>query len=287
MIRILPFTGGDVTPSGGQHVSGDAREVALRLGIAEETLRNRLACVRALLCDRLAKRMLALSAVALAAGLLNDVSAAAVQIALHAGGVVPWSVTSLTEGVLKTMFLTRLKAGAVVLLASCTMASLTTLATERAQADRDEGRPVAALAAVARPPRPPQDPAADAATRAEKPPEAGGDGVVQSKGRILTPDGKLMYVNIYTTDPNADRRSLSTSQTLRPARPQADQGMGTAIEPRQPHLRHADPAGPRPHAGPQPVVRGHHEGLLGMQHRSARTAARRPRGRRCSRRSTS
>ena len=47
------------------------------------------------------------------------------------------------------MFLTRLKAGAVVLLASCTMASLTTLATERAQADRDDGRTVAALAAVA------------------------------------------------------------------------------------------------------------------------------------------
>jgi hypothetical protein len=40
------------------------------------------------------------------------------------GGVVPWSVTSLTEEVLKTMFLTKLKAGAVVLLASCTMASL-------------------------------------------------------------------------------------------------------------------------------------------------------------------
>ena len=33
------------------------------------------------------------------------------------GGVVPLSSTSLTEGVLETMFLTKLKAGAVVLLA--------------------------------------------------------------------------------------------------------------------------------------------------------------------------
>ena len=107
------------------------------------------------------------------------------------------------------MFLTKLKAGAVVLLASCTMASLTTLATERAQADRDDGRPVAASAAVASAsPAPPQDPAADAAAKAEKPPAAGGDGVVQSKGRILTPDGKLVYVNVYTTDPNADQKEL-------------------------------------------------------------------------------
>ncbi len=107
------------------------------------------------------------------------------------------------------MFLTRLKAGAVVLLASCTMASLTTLAIERAQADRDDGRPVAALAAVvSASPAPPQDPAAAAAAKAEKPPEAGGDGVVQSKGRIFTPDGKLVYVNVYSTDPNADQKDL-------------------------------------------------------------------------------
>jgi AcrB/AcrD/AcrF family len=125
------------------------------------------------------------------------------------GGVVPWSVTSLTEGVLKTMFLTKLKAGAVVLLASCTMASLTTLATERAQAGRDDGRPIAAIAALASAsPVPPQDPAAVAAPKAEKLPAAGGDGVVQCKGRILTPDGKLMYVNVYSTDPDADQKDL-------------------------------------------------------------------------------
>src|SRR5262249_22965900 len=125
------------------------------------------------------------------------------------GGVVPWSSTSLTGGALETMFRTRLKAGAVVLLATCTMASLTTLATDRAQAGRDDGGPIAALAAVASgDPGSPQDPAADAAARAEKPPEAGGDGGVRSKGRIFTPDGKLVYVNVYTTVPNADRKDL-------------------------------------------------------------------------------
>ena len=99
--------------------------------------------------------------------LLHDVSAAAVRPALAnatvqaalryaTGGVVPWSVTALAEGVLKAMFLTKLKAGAVALLALCTMASLTALSIARAQADRDNRRPVAAVAAVAecQPPTP-------------------------------------------------------------------------------------------------------------------------------------
>ena len=47
-----------------------------------------------------------------------------------------------------------------------------------------------------------------AAARAEKPPVGGGNGSVPSNGRIFTQDGNLIYVNIYSTDPNADQKDL-------------------------------------------------------------------------------
>jgi multidrug efflux pump subunit AcrB len=113
------------------------------------------------------------------------------------------------------MFLIKSKAGAVALVALCTMASPTALSIARALAHRDNGHQVAALAAIASAsPGPPQDPAADAAAKAEKPPAAGGDGVVPSKGRILTPDGKLMYVNVYSTNEGVDQNFLSNYVTL-------------------------------------------------------------------------
>jgi hydrophobic/amphiphilic exporter-1 (mainly G- bacteria), HAE1 family len=83
------------------------------------------------------------------------------------------------------------------------MACPTALAIARAQADQDNRRPFAAVAAVASASsQPPRDPAADSAAKAEKPSAAGSDGVVPSKGRVLTPDGKLMCVNVYSTDKN-------------------------------------------------------------------------------------
>ena len=48
----------------------------------------------------------------------------------------------------------------------------------------------------------------DAAAKAETPPEAGGDGGVGSQGRLCTPDGNLVYVNVYSTAPDADREDL-------------------------------------------------------------------------------
>ena len=62
------------------------------------------------------------------------------------------------------MYLTKLKAGAVILIASCTMVSLTDLST--------------------------------------------------SKGRIFTPDGKLVYVNVYSTDADADQDFLYNYVTV-------------------------------------------------------------------------
>ncbi len=49
---------------------------------------------------------------------------------------------------------------------------------------------------------------ADAAAKAEKPAEAGRDGGVGSERRLFTPDGKLVYVNVYSTAPGADRNDV-------------------------------------------------------------------------------
>jgi multidrug efflux pump subunit AcrB len=129
--------------------------------------------------------------------------------------MVRWSVTSLTRGVHKAMFLTKLKAGAIAVLAICTIASPTALAIARAQADPDNRRPFVAAAAVAiASSQAPQGPAAGAAAKAEEPPDAGSDGVVQSKPRLFTPAGKLMYVNVYSTDNDVNQNSLHDFATV-------------------------------------------------------------------------
>jgi HAE1 family hydrophobic/amphiphilic exporter-1 len=68
--------------------------------------------------------------------------------------------------------ITKLKIGTVVLLASCTIATLTTISAA-----------------------PPQEP-------------AGADGGVRGKDRICMPDGVLMYVNIYSIGPDAHEAFL-------------------------------------------------------------------------------
>jgi RNA polymerase sigma factor (sigma-70 family) len=108
------------------------RDAAQLLGLREGTLSSRLAAGRKMLASRLARRGLALSGAGVAAVLTQGVATAAVPIALihstakaamltpataAAAGVLSAKVLSLTEGVLKAMWMTKLKLATAVLLA--------------------------------------------------------------------------------------------------------------------------------------------------------------------------
>ncbi len=100
------------------------RQAAVRLGVSEGTLSSRLARGKARLRDRLTRRGLALSTMAIATAFAQDAQAVSVPPALvdstircaalvaagsSLAGVVSTSVTTLTEGVLKAMLVSKLK----------------------------------------------------------------------------------------------------------------------------------------------------------------------------------
>jgi RNA polymerase sigma factor (sigma-70 family) len=106
------------------------KEVARQLGLPEGTVGSRLARARTMLAKRLARHGLALSGGALATVLCQNASAYVPSSVLSstikaaslfaagqaATGVISVKVVALTEGVLKTMFLKKLKTVVVLLL---------------------------------------------------------------------------------------------------------------------------------------------------------------------------
>jgi len=135
------------------------REVAEKLQLADGTLSSRLATARKLLAQRLTRCGVTFSAGALAAALSQKLASAAVPSALSASsiqafhalaaggttaGVVSSSVAALFEGVLKAMFLTKLKSVAATLLILGVIAGgLITLASHGAAAQQPEANAVA------------------------------------------------------------------------------------------------------------------------------------------------
>ncbi len=126
-------------------------EAARRLGIPEGTLSSRLARAKAQLRDRLARRGVSLPAAALSAILLREAQAATLPLCLlestveaatlvaagpTAAAAISASVASLSEGVIKTMIIAKMKG---IILAVGTMTAVVSGAVVLAQSGSGRG----------------------------------------------------------------------------------------------------------------------------------------------------
>jgi RNA polymerase sigma factor (sigma-70 family) len=192
------------------------KDVAMQLGCPEGTISSRLARGRAMLRRPLTKRGLALPLGSLGLLLARDPASASVPPLLVAGtiktalllataqspavGVVSAQVAALTEGVLKTMLLAKLKILTGLVVALSVVAGAGLLARQ-ALADK----PAPPNIAVALSPGKPVEPAAqDSMSPVEV--EVAKD-LLTFSGLVLDPEGKpVAHARLYVERPSKDQR---------------------------------------------------------------------------------
>jgi RNA polymerase sigma factor (sigma-70 family) len=132
------------------------REVARQLGLPEGTLSNRLAAARRVLAGRLARHGYTLAAGLLTTGLSWGAAARVPRALLLStvkaatAGVVPGRAAALAEGVLKAMFLTRLRLSAALLVMILALACGVGALAQRGLAWARPGAPAPAAKAPAK-----------------------------------------------------------------------------------------------------------------------------------------